>query len=440
MTRLVLSIGFMLCSLADASAQELEQQVDSLYRISLNSEDPVAINKLIIKSRQWLEEARKDQKNSDIAKAYLSLSKGHFLLGEQNEALKFFKLYMIESNQQSMDSVNSLSSRKIQTYEHEVKALLKIQEELEKENTSLKEEKQVLFTKNTYIHYSLLLIACLIIAIPVVYFFKKNKKSKVDIPEAEKTEPSGESNSDLLTVSDEISVLIDDTEEVEIATIPRINDYFLLLLPQGKVGGDGIWQFSDTDCSIFAIYDAPLGGTPGFLFGKLVQRLLNEMVVTDNIKAPSLLLTHLEQKLKRSQLPELDHGLAIGICSFDNNNRYVDYAAAKLSLFCYQENEVRHFSGDTYPLLSSARQKGYFSTERIDLSKSTNLIFASDGFAMQLGGKETKTFGQKSMKQAIEEVIRQPMAEQKAILHKLHNSWKGSNPQNEDILIVGMKF
>ena len=58
---------------------------------------------------------------------------------------------MLENTQRAQDSLNTLSARQIQTYEHEVKALLSIQEELEDQNASLKADQDELFTKNTYI-------------------------------------------------------------------------------------------------------------------------------------------------------------------------------------------------------------------------------------------------------------------------------------------------
>ena len=424
-----------------AQSQTLEKEVDSLYQISVNSEDPVVLRALITKSRQWLDRARVAQNGDHVSKAYLSLSRAYFLLGDEAEALKLYKLYMIESNQQALDSLNSLTSRKMQTYEHEVKALIKVQDDLETENSELKAEKDELFTKNTYIYYGLMALAVLS-AILILVWFRTNSTNRSEASTVlEEEDDNEDSQLDLESINDQLSGMIDEMDEGQLDTITGLSSHFILNLPLKQAGGDGFWIWHNEEFSVFALFSAPMTGTPGFLFNQLVRHSLDDLVANQGLRAPSLLLTQLELKLKENQLNDIpDNGLSIGLASFDTKNELVDYAAAQMSMFVQQESEVSHFSGDTHPLLSSARQKGYFSTERVDLKMATKLIFNTDGLAQQIGGKELKPFGAKSVKNAVQEMINQPFSEQSAIIEKLHLSWRGGLAQTDDILMVGMEF
>ena len=64
----------------------------------------------------------------------------------------------------------------------------------------------------------------------------------------------------------------------------------------------------------------------------------------------------------------------------------------------------------------------------------------SDGFADQFGGEEAKKYKYKPFKDFLLSIHKKDMIQQKELLIKEFNNWKGENEQIDDILIMGLKF
>ena len=64
----------------------------------------------------------------------------------------------------------------------------------------------------------------------------------------------------------------------------------------------------------------------------------------------------------------------------------------------------------------------------------------SDGYRDQFGGKDNTKFMSKKFNQLLLDIHQKPMAEQKEILEKTIETWKGVHPQTDDILVIGVKL
>ena len=81
-----------------------------------------------------------------------------------------------------------------------------------------------------------------------------------------------------------------------------------------------------------------------------------------------------------------------------------------------------------------------FTTHEIQLDKGDSIYMFSDGFADQFGGPKDKKFKYKGFKQLLVDNVEKPMSEQKQILEKAFNNWKGKAEQVDDVVIVGIKL
>jgi serine phosphatase RsbU (regulator of sigma subunit) len=64
----------------------------------------------------------------------------------------------------------------------------------------------------------------------------------------------------------------------------------------------------------------------------------------------------------------------------------------------------------------------------------------SDGYADQFGGHNVKKFKYTAFKELLIRIHQKPMKVQRGILEKEFTSWKGANPQTDDVLVVGLKL
>ena len=64
----------------------------------------------------------------------------------------------------------------------------------------------------------------------------------------------------------------------------------------------------------------------------------------------------------------------------------------------------------------------------------------SDGYSDQFGGPDHKKFSSSSFKSLLTEICSQPLETQRKRVETEFNKWKGSEPQTDDVLIIGLRI
>ena len=80
-----------------------------------------------------------------------------------------------------------------------------------------------------------------------------------------------------------------------------------------------------------------------------------------------------------------------------------------------------------------------FTNKEIQLEPQDMIYFATDGYVDQIGGPERKTYRSRYFKEQLLKISDKSLAEQKKILEKNINEWKGDIEQIDDILVMGIK-
>ncbi|MFH1321749.1 MAG: SpoIIE family protein phosphatase, partial [Bacteroidota bacterium] len=96
-------------------------------------------------------------------------------------------------------------------------------------------------------------------------------------------------------------------------------------------------------------------------------------------------------------------------------------------------------SGDKTPIGGDTHKFYDFTTHKINLQKGDTIYMFSDGYHDQFGGAKGKKFMKKRFKQLLLDIVDKPMTEQKEILNKTIEDWKGITEQVDDILIIGVR-
>ena len=81
-----------------------------------------------------------------------------------------------------------------------------------------------------------------------------------------------------------------------------------------------------------------------------------------------------------------------------------------------------------------------FTANRFEYLPGDTLYMFSDGYTDQFGGDDDSKFKTKNFKNLLISINSHSMEEQARILNKTHLEWKGTQPQIDDILVMGIKL
>lgn len=242
-------------------------------------------------------------------------------------------------------------------------------------------------------------------------------------------------------------------------------DHFLLYKPRNVVSGDYYWfgQFGDYKVSIVA--DCTGHGVPGGFMSMLGMTNLNYIVGQelrpDEIlnKLRNAIITSLRQKDDSIQ-PTGDEkadrraafaaatekkdrsqdGMDVAMYVINEKEMTLSFAGANNPLVLIRDGEVEVVKASKMPVGIYAKLDPF---ERVDmeLKKGDCLYTFSDGFQDQFGYESGKKFMSKHLREVLLEIHQKPMAEQKEILNKIYEDWRGpADHQTDDVVLMGVRI
>jgi serine phosphatase RsbU (regulator of sigma subunit) len=228
----------------------------------------------------------------------------------------------------------------------------------------------------------------------------------------------------------------------------HIPDHFVLFHPKDIVSGDFYWSthtktLSDSDHPgnfYLAVCDSTGHGVPGAFMSLLNISYLNEAINEKKIHEPDKVLNHVRERLvKNISSGSMQDGMdAILICMNGTPGK-ITYAAAHNAPVLVRNNELMEFSADKMPV-GKGMKEDPFRLMEINVQKGDVLYLYTDGFADQFGGDKGKKFKDANLKKLLLEIHSRPCDEQKNILLKGFESWKGALEQIDDVCIIGIRM
>lgn len=404
----------------------------------------------------FLNYARKNLNTTDIAFAYQNLAAINYDLENINEALLYYKLYTLEI--QRLKEIKDFRKQEFETslYRNEINALNKRILTLEKEIESLESAKQEYFESNYLIYLGLRIVVIIAAVLMVSWLYirykkwKKAKKNTPEIKEAEYQDLTGqlvktrEQLSDLQTELDLSGILIQYSVQDPAQYFDNnksLRKKFLIHQPKKLAGGDGFYLQSVKNNTIVAVFDTPGHGVSGGLLSSQITLQIDDLVTNHGILSPSLLISQLDSKI-RSLFPAgipFPGGIEIGICLYNSMDKSVTYAGARLTLVVNYKGIINRYRGEDILLLENDNLAS-IPNSTFEVHKGMKLYLSTDGFYKQKGGHEIKPLGINAYENAIESMYPQSINEHGKILTKILSDWKGSNEQDDDILVFGFGF
>jgi len=288
------------------------------------------------------------------------------------------------------------------------------------------------------IGFSLTALLLLVILLSLLQKRKANRRL-----EAQKLEIESQNNkiTDSIHYAQRIQRAMFPPKEVVDELLP---EYFIFNKPRDIVSGDYYWLAKKNEKVIVAIADCTGHGIPGAFMSLLGITFLNEIVNKSKVLRANEILYQLRELVIRSlrqkgRKGEQRDGMDISLCVFDFKGGTVQYAGAFNQMYLIRKNKLIELKGDKMPIGISVRADQSFTNKEMLLERNDNIYLFTDGYVDQIGGPRRKTFRSKYFKELLLNIHEKKLGEQKNILEKTFEDWKGEIEQIDDILIMGIK-
>jgi len=228
-----------------------------------------------------------------------------------------------------------------------------------------------------------------------------------------------------------------------------LGEYFIFFKPKDIVSGDFYYLNKKGDNIVVAATDCTGHGVPGAFMSILGISLLNQIINQEKafFNAGDILnqlrkeiIIALRQTGKNSEAKD---GMDISLCVLNRKDQIIHFAGAYNPLILVRNHELIEYRADKMPIgIFHNEEEVPFSNHTIKIQEGDIVYIFSDGFQDQFGvkGKKRKKFLSKNFNNLLLEISNEPLQKQKDILENTFNSWKGSEPQVDDIVVIGFKI
>ena len=220
----------------------------------------------------------------------------------------------------------------------------------------------------------------------------------------------------------------------------NLPEHFVYFKPKDIVSGDFYWATLKDDRFYLAVCDSTGHGVPGAFMSLLNISFLNEAISQKNIEQPNEIFNHVRKRLIKNISKEghKDGMDGILIC-IDNKKKTFSYAAAHNHPIVISNGAIVEYYADKMPIGIGVREED-FAHNALPLKKGDVLYLYTDGYADQFGGPKGKKFKYKQLNELLLANSHLSMEEQKTIISKTFDDWKGSLEQIDDVCVIGIKI
>ena len=126
----------------------------------------------------------------------------------------------------------------------------------------------------------------------------------------------------------------------------------------------------------------------------------------------------------------------IALCSLKGN--VLQYAGANNPLWLIRNGELTEFKADKQPIGKHIEPVPY-TTHTLDLQSGDTIYIFSDGFADQFGGEKGKKYKSARFKTFLVDLAKQPISDQRTLLDREFEQWRGDHEQIDDVCVIGLR-
>lgn len=437
---------------------------------------------------QSLLTAKKLKDNELKQKIYYSLYESYNFSRDYKKSLENYKLYVsclreneLKENKEKIDEINSalneISSSNDSLSEiskanaQEIELLNKEKEDLNRQNENLErqtevqsedlklrqaeiDDSRVMIDKQRNLIWTFIIIGVIFLVLLAIVFsmFRKIKKINSRL-ENQKDEIEIQKNliqvkNDQITDSINYARKIQDSILVPEQKIKRwLPQMFIYYKPKDIVSGDFYWFSKYESKYVITAIDCTGHGVPGAFLSMIGNTLLHEIVNIKHVFKPDQILSMLHDgitlALNQEEESASEDGMDMSLCTVDTKLHRFQFAGAKNNLYVVQGNKLKILKANYYSIGGKPLRpdmKVEFTCYDFMYDDNTSIYMFSDGYLDQYGGENNEKFNTARFKEMILANRELPMEEQKEILSKTMEEWKGDRQQIDDFLVMGVKL
>lgn len=224
----------------------------------------------------------------------------------------------------------------------------------------------------------------------------------------------------------------------------HLQNSFVLYKPKDIVSGDFYWLEKKGNKILFAVVDCTGHGVPGAFMSIIGYNGLNQIVNEYGVTQPAEILNRLNKIISVTLKQRVDEskirdGMDLSICSIDLDTNTLEYAGANNPIFIVRNNEVIEIKADKKPIGNFVGEDDFrFTNKELSLFPNDKLYLFSDGYADQFGGPHGKKLKYNTFRDLLLDNCHRPMEEQKYILDRMFEGWRGDLEQIDDVCVIGV--
>ncbi len=232
------------------------------------------------------------------------------------------------------------------------------------------------------------------------------------------------------------SILPPDTEIARF-----LPEAFVFYKPKDIVAGDFYWIEQVSDYVFFAAADCTGHGVPGAMVSVICANALNTAVIEEKIYEPGKILdrvTALVVKQFGKGDGNVKDGMDVALCRWNRKTGEIAFSGAHNPLWCFRsDNTLEEIPADKQPVGVFDTMKP-FTQKKISVQSGDRLYIFSDGFSDQFGGEKRKKYMTARLRQFLGSLTGMNSDEQRRLLVKEFEDWKGNLEQLDDVCIIGV--
>jgi serine phosphatase RsbU (regulator of sigma subunit) len=390
-------------------------------------------NKTINYVNQALKLAEKMESARSIRSAYQSLAIAYAGSGNFKKAYESHLLFKNWNDSLKKDeNVESLTKMSMQYSFDKEKGLKELEYQQKQKRDRL---------IRIFILIGLFLVS--VFSIQVLRSYQRKKKDNI-LLEKQKAEIEKQ--------KEEITDSIKYAKRIQTAILPSkalaeeiLPEHFILFRPRDIVSGDYYWMHKSGNKVIVVAADCTGHGVPGAFMSMLGVSFLNEIVHKNNLLQPDLILNMLRESVKRTlgqtgKEGEAKDGMDVAMVVIDFDTMTLQYAGAYNPLYLFRNGELIEIKADKMPIGIYIREKDGFTNHELPLQKGDTFYIFSDGYHDQFGGPTGSKYKSIPFKEYLGSIQDKSMAQQRDMLDKNIEGWKGNLDQTDDIIVIGVRI
>lgn len=382
--------------------------------------------------------------------AFEGLRNVYELKKDYKKAFDFFKLYSSVRdsiyNKEKSEQVAEMETR----FETEKKEKeLKLQSiEIEKMDALFKQQR----TQRNALIAGLILILALSLAVYIA-FRQKQKTNKVLTVQNEKIKHQHKiiekAHSILENKNNDITESIMYAQRIQQAILPMneeiekaFPDSFIFYSPRDIVSGDFYWFSLVDDFYVLAVADCTGHGVPGAFMSMIGNDMLNQVVYDESVSNPAEALTLMDKKISKAltkSKANTKDGIDISLIAISKSENFLRFSGANRPLYILRKGELTEIKPTNQTLGINSENTDTFESHTVPLQKGDSIYLFTDGYADQFGGPKNKKFLTKRFKEMLLSNGRNSMVEQKLVIEKTFEEWRGKQKQVDDVCVIGLR-